>query len=246
MKQEAFKLVLQWSKQLHPKVFHLAFARDDGQLLSYTPGQFVTFLLENNEHKVLKRSYSIATIPGESDLIEIAYSYVAQGIASETLTNLKPGDAMLATGPFGKLILRDETPQRYIFIATGTGITPFRSMLPEFKKLLTNHASEIVIIQGVRMPHELLYGSEFVALTEQFQTAQFFACYSQAQPSQLTAEFERVGRVQVALNEISPQPEKDIVYLCGNPEMIDAVFDQLKQAGFQSAQVRREKYISTG
>ena len=52
------------------------------------------------------------------------------------------------------------------------------------------------------------------------------------------------GSVQNALAEFAPNAEGDTAYLCGNPNMVDACFDALKEAGLPVPQIRREKYVS--
>jgi len=51
--------------------------------------------------------------------------------------------------------------------------------------------------------------------------------------------------VQQHLAEFAPNPATDIAYLCGNPDMVDATFEALKEAGLPTPQVRREKYVSS-
>ena len=55
---------------------------------------------------------------------------------------------------------------------------------------------------------------------------------------------EKTGYVQQTLEGLRLNPESDVVYLCGNPNMIDEVFTKLKELEFETKQVRREKYIS--
>jgi NAD(P)H-flavin reductase len=51
--------------------------------------------------------------------------------------------------------------------------------------------------------------------------------------------------VQEALSSYAPDPAGDIAYLCGNPNMVDTVFEGLKAAGFAIPTIRREKYVSS-
>ncbi|MCY1459424.1 hypothetical protein D9M71_768970 [compost metagenome] len=51
--------------------------------------------------------------------------------------------------------------------------------------------------------------------------------------------------MQPHLAEIAPDPARDIAYLCGNPDMVDACFESLKLAGLPIPQIRREKYVSS-
>lgn len=241
--RETFVLTLKHAELIAPQVRHLVFQRQDGALFTFIPGQFITLLIEGGE-KLLRRSYSIAnTHVTGGNTVEFAASYVAGGTASELLFNLKPGETVTASGPFGRLILRDEQPGRYILIATGTGVTPYRSMLDQIAQRLEQQPNlQVIILFGVRTPEELLYRNEFVAFAKQHPHFEFRAYYSRA-PKQESYEYQ--GHVQVAFTDIQPQPEKDIIYLCGNPNMIDEAFAQLTALGFASQNVRREKYISS-
>ncbi|MGH8110357.1 MAG: ferredoxin--NADP reductase, partial [Rhodanobacteraceae bacterium] len=56
---------------------------------------------------------------------------------------------------------------------------------------------------------------------------------------------DRSGHVQDVLPEVAVDPEHDIAYLCGNPDMVDAAFTQLKEYGLSIKHIRREKYVSS-
>jgi len=64
-------------------------------------------------------------------------------------------------------------------------------------------------------------------------------------PRTLPRAHDRNGRVQVALDELKPDAAHDIAYLCGNPDMVDQAFAQLKEAGLPIPHIRREKYVSS-
>ncbi len=244
MSKETFTMTLQWGEMITPHVRHLAFKRDDGEDFPFIPGQFITVHFEH-EGKLLRRSYSMATIPGRSNLIEFAASHVEKGLATELLFDLEPGQQLTVNGPHGRLILNDEHPQRYILIATGTGVTPYRTMLPELSKLLDSGSiQEATVLQGVQHQRDLLYAEDFLALAKQQPHFEFRAHYSREDLDGNALEHEYNGYVQKSLGQLNLDPIRDTIYLCGNPYMIDEVFAQLKEQGFDSRQVRREKYIS--
>lgn len=243
MPSKTFSIRLAWAKMLAPNVRHLAFKRVDGQPFSFIPGQFITI---HFEHKgtTLNRSYSLASIPGQSALIEISVSFVEHGPASEMLFSIQPGSTLDASGPFGRLVLQKEAPSRYLLIATGTGVAPYRSMLPELaRQMEINPTLEVVLGQGVRSREHLLYGEDFLEFAKKYPRFQFFAYYSRAFPD-APAPFELPGRVQGVFEQMTPDAGRDTVYLCGNPRMIDDAFALLRTKGFTEAHVRREKYIS--
>jgi ferredoxin-NADP reductase len=246
MNKKEFTLILQESRQIAPGVKHFIFHREDGEACSFIPGQFITLHIPTPA-KVLRRSYSIANRSHEaSDKIEFAASYVREGKASKLLFDMQIGGKVMATGPFGRLVLRDEQPGRYIFVATGTGITPYRTMLSELAHRFKQHPCfKVILLFGVRKPEELLYRDEFSAFAEKNTWFEFRAYYSRIKLEQpLSYEYE--GRVLNAFNEIEPNPKQDIVYLCGNPNMVDDVFSLLiNNHEFPSEMIRREKYISS-
>ncbi len=240
--RETFEVVLQSVEDIAPLVRHFCFTRADGGVFDFIPGQFITLLLEHSGH-VLKRSYSLANAPSGSHELQLAAAYVPQGVASTLLFALQPGDTLQASGPFGRLVLPTEPQPRVILVATGTGVTPYRSMLPALAQRMAQQNLQAVLVQGVRTPEELLYGAEFVAFANAQANFRYVACYSKAQLPDAQAH-ERCGRVHQVFDELALDPQRDLVYLCGNPNMIDDAFALLTAAGFASPRVRREKYIS--
>ncbi len=234
---------------LAPSVGHYVFARDDGQPLDFIPGQFIQVHFHYADGTATKRSYSLATIhdhamgPGEA--VEIAVSYVAGGSATALFEGLEIGGRLDASGPYGRFCLMPgDANQRYLLIGTGTGVTPYRAMLPQLEQLIVERGIEVVLLFGARTPEELLYGDDFRAFADRHPQFRFVPCFSRELPDDPHADV-RHGYVQQFLAEFSPNPATDIAYLCGNPNMVDTCFEQLKADGLPIPQIRREKYVSS-
>ncbi|KTD65906.1 ferredoxin--NADP reductase [Legionella spiritensis] len=243
MQVKTFPIVLEEAFMLSPNVKHFIFKRELSPAFNYTPGQFITIHFER-DNKILRRSYSIANTPQQNNRIEFAAGYVEGGPGTDLLFHLSPGDTININGPFGRLILKDDMPKRYILAATSTGITPYRSMITELKtRLERNPSLQIVILQGVQKREDLLYPEEFRALAKEHPQVTFRAHLSRENKETLQ-ENEYTGYVQHAFAELEPNPENDVVYLCGNPGMIDDAFRALQERGFAMQQIIREKYIS--
>ncbi|KGI78930.1 FAD-binding oxidoreductase [Oleiagrimonas soli] len=246
---EHFPLRLVDSFMLAPTVRHLAFERVDGVPLQFRPGQFLQVHFHYDDGTPTKRSYSVATVGAEGatsvQRIEIAVSYVEGGAATKLLGELEHGQEIEASGPYGRFCLMDEDANcRYLLIATGTGVTPYRAMLPQIGALLRARDCEVVLLYGARNETELLYGEEFEAFAREHEGFHFHPCLSRgARPD--PRPHDRLGYVQSVLPEFEPDPERDIAYLCGNPNMVDAAFAELKERGLSVRQIRREKYISS-
>jgi NAD(P)H-flavin reductase len=134
--------------------------------------------------------------------------------------------------------------RRYLLIGTGTGVTPYRAMLPQLETLMAERGIEVVLLFGARTPAELLYGDEFRAFADRHPGFRFVPCFSRELPENPHADV-RHGYVQQFLDEFAPDPANDIAYLCGNPNMVDACFEALKTHGLPVPQIRREKYVSS-
>ena len=234
---------------LAPSVGHYVFSRDDGQPLDFIPGQFIQVHFHYADGTPTKRSYSLATIHdhamGPGDAVEIAVSYVAGGSATALFEGLETGGHIDASGPYGRFCLMPgDANQRYLLIGTGTGVTPYRAMLPQLEKLIVERGIEVVLLFGARTPEELLYGEDCRTFAENHPQFRFVPCSSRELPDNPHADV-RHGYVQQFLAEFSPDPATDIAYLCGNPNMVDACFEQLKADGLPIPQIRREKYVSS-
>ncbi|WP_057919809.1 ferredoxin--NADP reductase [Lysobacter antibioticus] len=247
MKQFPLKLVSR--RMLAPTVGHYVFLRDDGEPLDYIPGQFIQVHFQYADGTATKRSYSLANIhdhalgPGET--VEIAVSYVTGGAATALFEGMGDGDLVQASGPFGRFCLNPaDSNRRYLLIATGTGVTPYRAMLPQLEALIRERGIEVVLLYGARSPVELLYGDDFRAFADRHPNFRFVPCFSRELPEHPHADV-RQGYVQQFLEEFAPNAEGDIAYLCGNPNMVDTCFEALKGYGLPVPQIRREKYVSS-
>lgn len=248
-----FPLKLTGRRMLAPTVAHLSFVRDDGQPLDFVPGQFVQVHFEYADGTATRRSYSLATIhdhalgPGEA--VEIAVSYVSGGAATALFEGLDTGDSIHASGPYGRFCLMPvDSNTRYLLIGTGTGITPYRAMLPLLERQMAERGVEAVLLSGARSPQELLYGDEFRAFAEKHVNFRYVPCLSRELPEPGSPHAHadvRHGYVQQFLDEFVPNADTDIAYLCGNPNMVDACFEALKGHGLPIPQIRREKYVSS-
>lgn len=243
---EKFDLILDQTTEIAPGMIHMQFHRGDHKPLDYIPGQFITFLFDH-VGTLKRRSYSVSAIPGQSEGIEIALTYVEGGIASEALFNMKPGDAFPAMGPAGRLIMKeDHDKKRYILVATSTGVSPYRAMLPDLAKRLAERPEfSVEILLGVQYRNQLLYAEDFRQFAARHAQLRFQACLSREDLAAHKQDDENSGHVQQSFAALDLNPTTDVVYLCGNPEMIDESFQQLTEMGFDSADIRREKYISS-
>jgi ferredoxin-NADP reductase len=232
------------SRWLTPSVRHFEFERSDGQPVAFLPGQFVRVQVGRGESPEF-RSYSIAN-PNDPDRndarrIELVVSLVEGGLGSAHMRALAHGDEIHATAPNGRFcLLPEDDAKRYVLLGTGTGVAPYRGMLPQLE-VLAVRGVETLLLLGNRTAAEQLYADEFRAAAARIPGFTLRFCHSRGLPEAPNGH-DVHAYVQDALDAFLIDPEGDIAYLCGNPNMVDAGFERLKAAGLHLRRIRREKY----
>jgi ferredoxin-NADP reductase len=218
-------------------VFEAVFEAEGAERLEFLPGQFVSFIARVRG-KEITRAYSLAAAPGASHgsnrRFELCLNLVPDGHISSLLFNMQPGDTIAMGPPLGMFVLRN--PQREaLFIATGTGIAPFRAMLQAH---LRPGSAPITLLFGVRYESTILYRAEFEQMAQQFPQFRFWPTLSRPEPGWAG----RSGHVQAHLEEALGSRRDIDVYLCGLKLMVDDVRSILKGMGLDRKQIFYEKY----
>ena len=215
---------------------------DSGKSICFLPGQFVVVLCPQ-EKKVIRRAYSVASPPSkgtssprQAGRIDLVIKLVEGGVVTNWFWSLKEGDSLQVHGPFGKFVLPEPIETDLVFIATGTGIAPFRSMAHQ---LLKNGLSEnITLLFGARYDHQIPYDKEFLQLADAHDNFIYIPTISRPRP-EWSGE---TGYVQTKVEKFFSDPEGKQVYICGLTEMIEAVQENCLAQGFEKDQIFYEKY----
>jgi CDP-4-dehydro-6-deoxyglucose reductase len=136
--------------------------------------------------------------------------------------------------PLGLFVLR-RPPRDSIFIATGTGIAPFRSIVQAH---VNESSPAFTLLFGVRYESHLLYREEFEEIARRYPQFRFWPTLSRPD----AAWKGRQGHVQAHLTEALGERRDVDFYLCGLREMVDDVRGVLKAQGFDRKQIFYEKY----
>lgn len=197
-------------------------------------GQFVNFKVTDKVPPCF-RAYSLASKPKDG-IFDLCIKVVEGGRASNWFNNLELGATVEFLGPSGKFVFQG-TKKKHLFVATGTGLAPFRSMLQE--QVLKRPDEEFILVFGVRHISDIFYRETFEELAKQHVNFKF--CLTLSQPEDENWAGER-GRVTELLGKLELDVANTEVYICGLKAMIHDVCEQLKGLGFIDDQILFEKY----
>lgn len=215
------------ARNLSPNVRELVLERSDGAPFLFDPGQWVNLVLPLPSGE-LKRAYSIASAPAGSPRFEVAVTRVTGGPGSEFLHELPEGAELRAIGPQGLFTRNSAEESPSLFIATGTGVTPLRSMMQA--ALREGIKTPLWLLFGARREEDLLYRDEFEAWTREYPNVRYEVTLSQGSP----AWTGRRGYVQQHVPELikdlraKVSPIEPHAYVCGLERMVSSVRELLR------------------
>ncbi len=199
--------------------------------------------LKSEVDEPLMRAYSMASYPGEKGIIILnvriatpppgAYGEVPPGKMSSFIFNLKPGDDVVISGPYGEFFARD-TQNEMVFIGGGAGMAPMRSHI--FDQLLRlDSKRKISFWYGARSKREIFYAEEFDALAEKHPNFTWHVALSDPMPEDnWTGPTGFIHQVVYDMYlKDHPAPEDCEYYMCGPPMMNSAVIHMLDEQGVE-------------
>ncbi|HMO38633.1 MAG TPA: FAD-dependent oxidoreductase [Saprospiraceae bacterium] len=215
--------------------------------INFIAGQFVTMDLPISDKRLKRwRSYSIANAPNDKNLLEFCIVHMEGGAATEYLFNeVQEGTTVKFKGPDGTFTLPEPVNKDLVFICTGTGVAPFRSMIQDLHEQGKPHRN-IHLIFGTRYADGILYRAEFEALQQQMPGFRYSVALSREEPLHpADFPFEIVsGYVHqlYLMHYASARPDVDF-YICGWSNMIDeAVANLLVTLQYDKSQIHYELY----
>lgn len=219
--------------ELTHDVFELKFeCNDKFELIG---GQFITIKISDGGGPCF-RAYSVSSMPQESQF-ELCIKIVEGGRGTNWLNQLKINDEIEFLGPNGKFILKTPAQKKVLFIATGTGVAPFKAIVEE--QLAANSAQNFHLIFGVRSEKDVFYEDWAINTAEKNKNFSYEITLSRPETENWHG---KTGRVTEILKTSQLSPENTEVYICGLKHMIDDTTEILKEKGFAENTIHFEKY----
>ena len=183
--------------------------------LQFLAGQYIDFLLKGGE----RRSFSMANAPHADELIELHIRQVAGGsFTDHVFGKMKERDILRLEGPLGSFFLREESAKPIVFVASGTGFAPIKSIIES--ALHRKVTRPMVLYWGCRRPKDLYLDSLPRAWAREHPHFRYVPVVSEARAEDQWSG--RSGFVHRAVMQDLPDLSGHQVYACGVPIMVDS------------------------
>jgi CDP-4-dehydro-6-deoxyglucose reductase, E3 len=206
---------VQKMERLADDVMILYFKLPANERLQFLAGQYIEFLLKDGA----RRSFSMGNAPHDDELIQLHVRRVAGGAFTDhVFGRMKERDILRFEGPLGTFFLREESVKPIVFVASGTGFAPIKSIIEHaFHKSV---ARPMVLYWGGRRPRDLYMNELPLKWVAEHPGFRYIPVISDALPEDQWSA--RTGFVHRAVMEDFPDLSGHQVYACGVPVMVDA------------------------
>jgi propane monooxygenase reductase subunit len=210
-----------------------------GAPLEFKPGQYADIRIPGSDET---RSFSMANLPSDPDgALEFMIKIYPEGRFSSLLCGqLKVGDELEVTGPYGVFTLRERSDRRLLFIGGGAGMAPILSLLRSLAA--QGSGREAVYYYGARGERDLFHRSELAALERRLAAFRFIPALSEPAGDEWEGE---CGMITDVVDRLEQDLEEVDAYLCGPPPMVDAAIGMLVRRGVPESHIYYDKFTTS-
>ncbi|MEI7431318.1 MAG: phenol 2-monooxygenase domain-containing protein [Betaproteobacteria bacterium] len=211
----------------------------EGEVMDFQAGQYVNLQLPP---EIGVRAFSLANPPSSGNEIELNIRIVPGGVGTTWIhKELKVGDAISLTGPYGRFFVHKSAAVASLFMAGGSGLSSPRSMLLD----LLDEGSQlpITLVYGARNQQELYYHQEFLELAAKYPQFSYVPALSN-EPEDSDWKGFRGFVHDAAKEKFNNDFRGHKAYLCGPPIMIESCITTLMQGRLFERDIYTEKFFS--
>jgi CDP-4-dehydro-6-deoxyglucose reductase len=212
-------------RKLPARVHKLERAADDAMIvylklpanerLLFLPGQYIDILLKDGT----RRSFSMANAPHDDEFVQLHVRHVPGGAFTDhVFKTMKERDILRFEGPFGTFFLREESEKPIVFVASGTGFAPIKSVIDA--ALRKGSSRPMRLYWGARRPKDLYLDALPARWSEEYPRFEYVPVVSDALAEDRWSG--RSGFVHRAVMQDLPDLAGFQVYACGVPIMVDS------------------------
>lgn len=211
----------------------------DGDGIDFQAGQYINVRVPG---EATPRAFSLANPPSSRNLLELNVRLVPGGRGTTFIhRELREGDSLAFSGPYGRFFVRKSAPQPVLFLAGGSGLSSPKSMILDL--LETGDTRPITLIHGARTRAELYYHDLFRELAQTHPHFRYVPALSEAQDDR-SWQGARGFVHEVARELYAGDFRGNKAYLCGPPAMIEACLRTLMQGRLFERDIYTEKFFT--
>tara|TARA_B100000686_G_scaffold281224_1_gene302811 strand:+ start:8672 stop:9712 length:1041 start_codon:yes stop_codon:yes gene_type:complete len=214
-----FPCRVQKLEQVAPEVMLISLKLPENERLQFLAGQYIDILMKNGK----RRSFSLANAPHDDELLQLHVRNYPGGVFAEhAFSTMKEKDILRFEGPFGTFLLHENSDKPIIFVASGTGFAPVKSILEHIFHITKTRGNDrhMVLYWGARTKADLYLANLAGSWQQKHDNFSFIPVLSEA--LQTDDWYGRTGLVHEAVLEDFDSLSGYQVYACGSPIMVGA------------------------
>ena len=202
--------------------------------ISFQPGQWVSLKLPVGPKPPLNRAYSMADLSSPYGELTLVFDRVPGGLGSNYLYDLRSGDEVTLSGPYGNFILPQPLDRELILIGRYTGLVPMRCLLKQM--FSSKSQTPVLLIAMAPSEDEVLFHQEWLTMAMQYPSFRYLP---------LVAEHGESEGVEKTLSMLMPlvkgQP-KAVPMICGTKAFVRPLRAYFTEGGYDRKEVKIETY----
>ena len=206
-------------ERVAPGVMVISLKLPANERLQFLAGQYIDIFTKNGK----RRSFSLANAPHDDELLQLhVRNYLGGTFAEHVFTRMKERDILRFEGPLGTFFLREDSDKPIIFVASGTGFAPVKSILEHafHVRNLRGNERQMMLYWGNRTKTDLYMTDLAESWQQKHDNFTFIPVLSEALPQDNWSG--RTGLVHQAVLEDLGDLAGYQVYACGAPAMVEA------------------------
>ena len=202
--------------------------------VAFQPGQWVSLHLPVGPKPPLNRAYSMADPSSPYGELTLVFDLVPDGLGSPYLYQLKSGDELTLSGPYGRFVLPETLDRELILIGRYTGLVPIRCLLKQifYKKVHT----PVLLIAVAPSEEEVLFHQEWLTMAVQQPSFRYLPIVAEQSESQA------VEKTMAMLGSLLTGQPKVIPMLCGTKAFVRPLRAYFMDQGYDRKEVKIETY----
>ena len=204
------------------------------QPIGFKPGQWVSLKLPVGTRPPLNRAYSMAAPATASGELTLIFDRVTDGLGSSYLSQMKPGEELTLSGPFGNFLLPPSIDRELILVARYTGLVPIRCMLKELYG--QRYRDPVLLITVAPAEDELLFHQELLSMAVTHPSFRYLPLVA------ADGEQQAVDLTLPMLRPFLDRPAKVLPMLCGTKGFVRPLRSRFVEAGYDRKEVKTETY----